>query len=265
MKLPSRTLVSLGVLAAVLAPCARALPEGEASAGRLIARRYGDAIVGVRGSVYMKISIGLRTLPATERKIDISGTMIAASGLTLTSLSAVDPREIFDSMRGQFNTGGDPVELSQTDFKNMRLRTGDGAEIPAKIVWKDPEHDLVLLAPTDTASNRTFSYIDLNQSADSASVLGDYYQLSRANEAFHRVLLVRACTFTGIVERPRRLFLVSTDMYPDALGCPVFDPEGHPIGICLNNIDKGRPSGVMVVPATDLAAAIGQASPEQRP
>jgi hypothetical protein len=264
MKFPSRLLLVLGFLAVILAPCARALPESEATAGRLLARRYVDAIVGVKGSVFMKITIGLRSIPPTERKIDVSATVISASGLTLTSLSAVDPRELFESMRGQLNTGADPLELGQTDFKNLRLRMTDGTEIPAKIVWKDSEHDLVLLSPDGAAAgNRTFSFVDLNQATDSASLLGDYFHLSRAGEAFKRVLMVRPCTVIGIVERPRRLLLVTTDMFPDALGCPIFDSEGRVLGICLNNIDKGRPSGSMVVPATDIAAAIAQASPDQ--
>jgi S1-C subfamily serine protease len=139
----------------------------------------------------------------------------------------------------------------------------DGSEIPVKILWKDVEHDLVLLAPQSAAAgNRTFTFVDLNQAAESAAVLGTYYQLSRAGEELQRVLLVRASTVTGIIERPRRLLLISTDMYPDALGCPVFDADGRPLGISLHIMEKGLPKGTVLIPAADIAAAIAQASPD---
>jgi len=62
-------------------------------------------------------------------------------------------------MRSQMKTGIEPIELGKAEYKNLRLRLADGAEIPAKIVWKDADHDLVLLMPTGaTASNRTFIF-----------------------------------------------------------------------------------------------------------
>jgi hypothetical protein len=262
MKPPSRILLLLAVLITIVAPCARALAESEATAGRLLARRYGDAIVTVKGSVYMTINIGLRKLPETERKIDVSGTMISAAGLTLTSLSTVDPREIFESMRGQFNTGGDSIDLGKTDFRDMRIVLADGKEIPVNIVFRDKDHDMVLLAPTKSEPGMgSFTYVDLGQATESAVLLGKYFHFSRAGQAFQRTLIVRECTVIGIIERPHRFFMVSTDIYPDTLGCPVFAANGHVLGICLNNIFNGHPSGTMVVPATDLEAAITQGSP----
>jgi hypothetical protein len=263
MKLPAFSLLIAGVLVWTMSPCASALPEGEAAAGRLIARRYAEAIVGVKCSVFMRITVGLRTLPPTERKVDVYGTMIRADGLTMTSLSAIDPRAIFESMRNQFNTGGQALELGETEFKYVRLQMSDGAEIPAKILWKDPDHDIVLLIPAGGApGNRSFTFVDLGQAAESASVLGNYYQISRTGEDFKRVLLVRSSTIFGIIDRPRRLFLVSTDLFPDAPGCPVFDPEGKVLGICLHDVEKGLVKGAVVVPAVDLAAIIARASPD---
>lgn len=266
MKTPSRILLLLGVLITIVAPCARGLPESEATAGRLLARRYGDAIVSVKGSVYMTINIGLRKLPETERKIDVSGTMISAAGLTVTSLSTVDPREIFESMRGQFNTGGDPIDLGKTDFRDMRIVLADGREIPVNIVYRDKDHDMVLLAPTKSEPGMgSFTYVDLGQAAESAVLLGNYFQFSRAGQAFQRTLIVRNCTVIGIIERPHRFFMLSTDIYPDTVGCPVFAPDGRVLGICLNNIFNGRPSGTMVVPAVDIETALTQGSPSGIP
>jgi len=263
MKFPTGSLLIFGVLVCTASPRARALPESEAAAGRLIARRYAEAVVGVKGSVFINFTIGLQTLPQTERKFDIGGTVIAASGLTLTSLGSLDPRAIFEAMRAQMKSGADPIELGKTEYKNLRLRMADGTELPAKILWKDVDHDLVLLAPDGAAAgNRTFTFVDLNQAAVAASVLGDYYQLSRTGEEFQRVLMVRPSTVIGVIERPRRLLLSSTDIYPDSLGCPVFDAEGRVLGIGLHNVEKGIPKGPVLAPAADLATIIAQASPD---
>jgi hypothetical protein len=219
----------------------------------LIVRRFGDAVVGVRGSVTLKIKIGTRIVPPIEKKFDVNGTVVGAGGLTVTCLSGVDPKAIFELMRNQFNTGGEPVELADTELRKIWMRMADGSEIPAKLLWKDVDHDLALFGPEGgAAGGRAFTFVDLGQAAESASVLGNYYHLSRAGEAFQHVELIRASTVIGIIERPRRLLLVSTGSFSDSLGCPVFDQEGRVLGVSLNNVEKGHPSGAVVVPAGDL-------------
>jgi hypothetical protein len=91
-------------------------------------------------------------------------------------------------------------------------------------------------------------------------LLGNYYHLSRLPEAMQRTALVRPCTVTGIIERPRRLLLVSTDWFGDVLGCPVFDAQGRVLGICLRTLVDGMPRGIVVVPAADIAAVVGLAA-----
>ena len=97
---------------------------------------------------------------------------------------------------------------------------------------------------------------------ESVAVLGTYYSLSRAGAEFKMPPLIRPTTVEGMVDRPRRLFLVSTVAYPDTLGCPVFDGDGRVVGICLRNVEKGAPKSPVVLPASDLASVIAAASPE---
>jgi hypothetical protein len=261
MKFPVRSIVVLGILATVASPLSRALPEADATAGRLIARRFGDTIVGVRCTIVMRLVIGDHAMPPSEQKIDINGTMIADSGLTVTAFSAIDPKAIFEASRAQFNNSNQSVDLGQTDFKALRLRLADGTEIPARIAGKDPARDLMFLMPDDAAAagRRPFTYVNLNETPEAAKVLGDYFHLSRAGEVLQRVLLVRPSTVTGIIERPNRLLLVSTDSFGDALGCPVFDSDGNVLGICVRYIEKGLPKGTVLIPAADLVAAMTKA------
>ena len=264
MKFSVCSLMVLGTVVAASIPFVRALPESEASAGRLIARHFGEAVVGVRGTVAMKVKIGDRVLPPMDKKFDVNCTVIGAGGVTVTYLSGVDQKVGFEFMRSQMNSAGGPVELVDTEFKKMWLRMADGSEIPARLLWKDAEHDLALFGPeVGAADGRIFTFVDLTQAAESASVLGNYYHLSRANEAFQHVGLIRASTVIGIIERPRRLLLVSTDMFPETLGCPVFDQEGRVLGISLNKMEKGHPAGVVVVPAGDLDRIIREGTAQK--
>lgn len=262
MKLTIRPLVVCTALALAALPDIRALSDAEAAAGRLIFRKYADAVVVVKLSMSLKITVGDRVLPPNDNKVDINGTVIESSGLTVTSLSAIDPRVIFDAVRPQLAPPGVPVQLGQTELKGVRLRLADGTEVPAKVVWKDAARDVALLAPEDAAAagQRTFTWVNLNEAPEAAMLLGNYYHLSRLNEAMQRIPQMRPCTITGIVERPRRLLLVTTEGFTDALGCPVFDAQGRVLGICLRYMADGAVKGTVVVPAADVADIVGLAA-----
>jgi hypothetical protein len=262
MKLTIRPLIVCTALALAASPEIRALSDAEAAAGRLIFRKYADAVVVVKLSMFMKITVGDRVMSPSENKVDINGTMIEPSGLTVTSLSAIDPRMVFNAVRAQMAPGNLPVELGQTELKGVRLRLADGTEVPAKVVWKDAARDLALLVPESAAAagQHTFTWVNLKEAPEAAMLLGNYYHLSRLSEVMQRAPVMRPCTITGIIERPQRLLLVNTDWYADALGCPVFDAQGRVLGICLRYVVDGVVKGTVVVPAADVAEIVGQAA-----
>jgi Trypsin-like peptidase domain len=236
-------------------PAAWALPDAAATAGRLILRHNADAVVAVKAMVILKITMDQRYIPPQENKVDVTGTVISPTGLTVTSLSSIDPKALFDAIRAKL-MGGGGVQLSQSETKDLKLRLGDGTEVPAKLVGKDAERDLAFLAPVSPPA-RPFTYVNLADAPAAAVVLADYFELSRMPEGLLRAPVVRPCAVIGIVERPRRMFLVSTD----GLGCPIFDPQGHVLGISLLFLTDGVPSGKVVIPAGDIADSASQIPP----
>lgn len=242
------------LLVATFAPLPAA-PEAEAAAGRALVKRYADAIVGVELVVTVKFKMGDREMPPREQRIEVNGTVIATNGLTVTSLAQVDPQVQFDSIRaGQ--AGGRGPELVGTDFKEVKLRLADGSEVPAKFVLKDADLDLAFMVPDEggEGAKRTFPFVKLADAVEGA-VLGSYFYVARAPKVLQRVPLIRSTDISGIVEKPRRFYLL-TDQ---SLGSPVFDAQGHVLGITVQHLASGRQIAI-VLPAGDVAEMAKQAA-----
>ena len=248
------------LVALAAAPLSAASPT-EAEAGRAIVQRYADAIVGVELVVTVKIKMGDREQPPQERRIEVNGTVISPDGLTVTSLAAVDPQVSFDAIRAQ-QGGARGMELVGAEFKEVKLRLADGKEVPARFVLKDADLDLAFMAPETAEPDRKYPHVNLADAAEGV-VLGRYFFVSRAAKTLQRVPLVRATDMVGLVEKPRRLFLIADQ----SLASPVFDQQGRVLGILLQHFASGRPSGVVALPAADIAdmakqAAAAQAAPK---
>lgn len=241
------------VAASLLAAPLRAAPEAAAAAGRALAKRFADAIVNVELVVTLKFKIGDREQPPREQRIEINGTVVSPAGLTVTSLAVVDPQSQAEGIRAQ--QGGRGPELVGTDVKEVKLRFADGKEVPARFVLKDADLDLAFMAPESAEPDRVFPHVDLREAA-TGEVLANYFFVSRASKSLQRVPTVRTTEIMGIVERPRRFFL----MTDQSLATPVFDPQGKVLGISLQYFASGRPSGVVVMPAEDIAEMAKQAA-----
>jgi hypothetical protein len=258
MTRPGSFLIAVILAAAVPAATLHAVTTAEADAGRALVKRYADAVVSVELVVTLKIKAGDREMPARETRMEVNGTVLTADGLTVTSLARVDPQAEFDAMRAT-NPGGRGVELVGADFKEVKLRFADGSEAPAKFVLKDADLDLAFMAPDMSAgaTKREFAHVSLDNAAEGV-VLGEYFYVTRAPKNLRRVPLVRATEIMGLVEKPRRFYLM-TDL---SLGAPVFDAGGKLLGITLQNISNGV-RNLIVLPSGDVADSAKQAQAAQ--
>jgi S1-C subfamily serine protease len=248
---------SLFVAAALLAVnpfvgLMHAASEAEAAAGRALVKRYADSIVSIELVVTVRLKSGDREMPAREQRVEVNGTVVSADGLTLTSLALVDPQSQVDALRSQ---GNSRIELLGSDFKEVKLRMADGSEVPAKFVLKDSDLDLAFMAPDYAAgaTKKEYSFVNLD-SAATGEVLRTYFSVVRAPKALQRVPLVRINEIMGVVEKPRKFYLVSDPV----VGTPTFDEKGQVLGIALQNLTGG--SRLVVLPAADIAEMAKQAA-----
>jgi S1-C subfamily serine protease len=244
------------MVTATLAAPLRAASGADAEAGRALVKRYADAIVGVELVVTLKVKVGDREQPPRERRIETNGTVISPDGLTVASLAEVDPQTTFEAMRASGAARG--AELLGAEFKEVKLRLANGKEVPARFVLKDADLDLAFMAPDVAADEEkpTFpSYVKLDEATE-GTVLDTFYYVGRAPKVLQRVPLVRTSEVMGVVEKPRRFYLM-TDL---RLGSPMFDAKGRVLGITLQNFASGLQTGYVVLPSADIAEIAKQAA-----
>jgi hypothetical protein len=213
--------------------------------------------------VTLKVKMGDREQPPREQRIEVNGTVISPNGLTVTTLGQVDPQATLEALRAGSSPSSRMPEIVGSEFKEVKLRLADGKEVPARFVLKDADLDLAFMAPEATAENaqRQFAYVKLDEAAEGL-LLGDYFYFGRASKIQQRVPLVRATEIVGIVEKPRRFYLL-TEQMPQWMGTPVFNPEGRVLGITLQHFANGQRSGLVVLPAEDIAEMAKQAAAAQ--
>jgi hypothetical protein len=240
----------------------RAATEAEAAAGRALVTRYADAIVNVELVVTLKMKFGDREAPPREQRIEVNGTVISPDGLTVTSLATVDPQSTLENMRGGMG-GGRGAEIVGSEFKEVKLRLADGKEVLARFVLKDADLDLAFMAPEPSAenANRQFPHVKLEEAA-TGGMLRNVFLIGRAPKTLQRVPLVRSTEVIGVLEKPRKFYL-TPEQGPQWMGTPVFDAQGKALGVTLQHFANGQRSGLVVLPAEDIAEMAKQAAAAQ--
>jgi S1-C subfamily serine protease len=264
MKLPCALFAVAAIVLATDPTSLAAATVAQATAGRALVKRYADAIVSVELVVTLKVKMGDREAPPREQRIEVNGTVISPTGLTVTTLGQVDPQATLEALRAGSGGGGrGGAQIVGSDFKEVKLRLANGTEVPARFVLKDADLDLAFMAPVASPENaaRQFPFVKLDETAEGV-LLGDYFYVGRAAKIQQRVPLVRTTEIIGVVEKPRR-FYVLTDQLAQWMGTPVFNPEGRVLGITLQQFANGQRSGLIVLPAEDIAEMAKQAAAAQ--
>lgn len=242
---------------ALVVGATQAAPEKEAAEGREVMKRFAGAVVGVELVVTLRIKQGDREATPQEQRIDVPGTVISESGLTVTTLAAVDPQATFEAMRSG-GGGRRGFDIVGSEFKEVKLRLADGREVPARFVLKDADLDLAFMAPETNDPAVKFPHVKLEDAIDGV-VLGSFYSVARAPKTLQRVPLVRHMEIMGIVEKPRRFYLL-----PDATaGTPILNAQGKLLGVTVQHFANGQRTGNVVLPAADVADMAKQAAQAQ--
>jgi S1-C subfamily serine protease len=253
-----RRLLVAGVMACVFG-AATALPAQspeERTTARDVVRRKAEAVVMVMATLKIRANVGGQE-QQVEQQAQANGTILDASGLTVLSLSTLQPDDMMARSLSARTRPGTRVDVI-SEPSNVRMRTGDGREIAARLVLRDEDLDLAFIKPIDPPSPAV-TWVD--GPAAKPSLLDLLFVIQRTTETSG---FSTAATFGNVqlvVDKPRLYFQAAmAGNGASALGSPVFDASGRFVGVIVMRSTGSRgPSLTAILPADDIRDIAKQA------
>jgi len=261
--MPSKSTVLLAALALSACLSLRCPADEISEKGREIFKKNQHAVVTVMVVQKTTYSAEGRTAPPVENRQDLTGTIIDPSGLTVLSLSACDPSEMYKRMM----TGRMAGYKIDTEVSDVKILLDDGTEIPSEIVLRDKDLDLAFIRPKTKLTN-SLPAVDLSKSGK-AQILDQVITLNRLNKAAGRAYAASVERITAVVQKPRTFYIPDSTMTATALGSPAFTLDGNVLGVNVmrtvgggdesmrNNMREGI--AAIFLPAEDILKAAKQA------
>lgn len=264
-----RCFVQLALAAALVFPAAlSARADPLADQGRAIFKKNEHVVVTVQLVIKSKFSMGGMGGQSSESRQDITGTVIAPSGLTVVSLSATDPAQMMSAVMS--GMGGDDSRFKmETELSDVKLLLSDGTELPAEVVLRDKDLDLAFIRPKDKPA-APMEALDLSQTG-TAALLDQVIALDRLGKAAGRAYAASVERISAVVEKPRLFYVPETSMTTTTLGAPAFTLDGKFLGLFVMRALKAAGGGGMgmfsgqannlagiIVPAKDILEAAKQ-------
>ena len=211
---------------------------------------HANCVTWVSATVRLEISAGGRSMPPQEQKLEALGTIIAEDGLTVLSLSRVDPTA---ALLTRMRTPGASVNVNYTE---VLILMQDGTEVPARLVLKDSDLDLAFVLPIKQKKDNkefkdiAFSHVPRSQKGKSKlpQALDEVVSLGKLGRNLYRQSTLRKGWVNAVIEKPRKYFVIENT----SPGTPVFDREGGWLGIVVYKMDRGRPTSLVTLPADDI-------------
>lgn len=191
-----------------------------AEATKEIVNKWQDAVVTT------KIVIKMHEV---ERKTEAMATIIDPSGLAILSLSLVDP----SSLRSDAGAGA--------EITDIKMVMPDNNEVPAEIVMRDRDLDLIFIRPTEKL-NEPMVALDLTQNIE-LDVMDQIVILSHLGSVAGYAPSVSLWRINAVVKKPRTLYVPEFMAILNGLGVPAFTLDGKIVGILLLRISKSLSAG----------------------
>jgi hypothetical protein len=184
---------------------------------RAVSGKYKAAVVTL--TIVVKMSGGGS---GGESEMEIPGFVIDPTGLVVTTNTAIDPMAMFAGMDMEGMGGFTSKVIS------AKILTTNGDEIPAKIVLRDSDRNVVFFRPISPVSE-PLTFVDLK--AGGTARIGDpLYILSRLGTVGNRAPQVQSMRVVSVMERPRTLYVADT-LGMTMIGNPAFNEQGTPLGL----------------------------------
>ncbi len=243
-------------LAVSLLAVAMVMPAGaqeSRSAHRDVAKKWQNAIVNIRVSLKVRMSVGGREVQSMDDTVEAVGTVIDPSGLTVMSLTSLDPGAMMSKLMSGAGGGDDDQKMTiASEPSNVRIRLADGKELPATVVLRDQDLDLAYIKPTAPPPS-PLTAVNLAD-AGSPLLLEPVVVLSRLGRVGGWTPAAAIYDVSAIMERPRTFYVLQGQA---VTGTPAFQSNGKVVGLLtIRQVDPGRMSMFGMMNGTEGAGVI---------
>ena len=214
-----------------------ATAEDLATQGRAVLTQHESALVTVQLVIKQSFSMLGMGGEEDESKIEVLGTVIDPTGLTVITLSASDPTALLSSMLNCMAQDSFKMDSSVGDVK---ILLPDRTEVEASVVLRDREQDLAFVRPKEKPA-QPWAYVDLKDQAQ-AQVLDPIIMLTRMQQVANRVSGASLDRIRAVVEKPRTFYVLETSSAQSMLGAPVYTLSNKVLGICVMRTIKSTAS-----------------------
>lgn len=231
-----------------------------AEKGREILAQYRDSVVTIQLVVKQTISGPGFPSREMESKVEITGTVISADGLTVVSLSEVDPAAMMARM-----TDMSDIKMD-TDIQEVTMLMLGGDEVSSEVILRDNDLDLAFIRPLKKPDT-PFSYVSLEESGAPLQ-LDPVITVNRLGTVARRAHSISVERIDAIVTKPRTFYLLGSSQTSTGLGCPVYKLDGRVIGVLFMRAIKSTTTSSfsggndtvasIVLPAIDILEAAEQ-------
>ena len=238
-----------------------------AEKGRAVLDKEKDVVITVELVVKQKFSFGGMPSDESEMKIEATGTVIGADGLTVVSLTETDPSALFENMMSGMG-GGNDFKFDST-IEEVTMVMADESEVDAEVILRDKDLDMAFVRPLVKPA-KDVHHVNLAAKSEILH-LDQVFTISRLGKVARRAHAIEIKRVQAIIEKPR-LFYITEDGTNGGVGGPAFTENGEFIGVYFLRSIKSTGSGmgsmlggaddnmaVILLPAVDIQEAANQA------
>lgn len=231
--------------------------EEQTKQARAVFEKNKDAVVWVTAVLKAEISGGGRSLGKQETKVQALGTIVDPAGMTVVSLTDIDPAAALEGKTYQGMKLSTTREHSEVKIVLPPSKANpNGLEVPARIAMKDPDLNLAFIMPDEAAKDKpaAFPFIKLEK-APKLQVLDDLVCVGRMVKNLEQAPVVSMSEVASVVQKPRT-FIIGGKYH----GGPVFTLDGTLVGItALYTSENSQITTTVILPAEDVQEVAQQA------
>lgn len=188
--------------------------------------------------VTVKVQANIKTRgEEQEQNVEVTGTMIDPSGLTVVSEQSINPASMLASFMSAYSKREMSELKLESHISECNIVLDDGTEVPADVVLKDEDLDLAFIKPKEASDK--FVYVPMKVREKPLELLDDFFVIGRLGRSENRAIHLNTGMILSIVKGPRTVYVCDQEVSGNSLGSPAFGADGSAIGVFVARKNQG--------------------------